>query len=75
MTTYWSLCNWRNKTIFEVDFKPPHNPVAVIKNFTKEIDGCTSKSLHYNLERKNTIYVGWRNPPTDWLKLNSDDAC
>jgi len=24
---------------------------------------------------KETIYIGWKNPPEGWIKLNSDGAC
>lgn len=75
MTTYWSLWNCKSKTIFEIDFKPPHNPVAVIQNFTKKISGWTSQFLHRNSQRNDTIYIGWIKSLTGGLKLNSDGTC
>ena len=47
----------------------------VIQNFTTQIDLCSTISPHRNLQRKETIYVGWDKPSEGWIKLNCDGAC
>jgi len=56
-------------------FTSQTNPVMVIQNFTSQIDLCSTLPPHRNLQRKETIYVGWDKPPEGWIKLNSDGAC
>jgi ribonuclease HI len=75
MTTCWFLWKWRNKSIFEDDFQQPNNPILAIHNFTRGMDLCSTQLPHPNIQRKETIYIGWKKPPEGWIKLNSDGAC
>ncbi|CAJ2642097.1 unnamed protein product [Trifolium pratense] len=75
MTTCWYLWKWRNKTIFDADFRRPNNPTVLIQRFIKDVEYSTMKSLHIGPKLKDTIYIGWKRPGEGWVKLNSDGAC
>jgi len=70
MTTCWFMWAWRNKAIFEKNFQQLNNPVLVIQNFAQKIDLCSNQRLHCNFQMKETIYIGWKNPPLK-VGLNS----
>jgi len=75
MTTRWFTWTWRNKAIFEENFQQPNNIVLVIQNFARKIDLCSNQRLHRIFQMKETIYIGWKKSPEDWIKLNHDGAC
>jgi hypothetical protein len=75
MTSCWFLWTWRNKVIFEDYFEQRNNVILVINNFTRGMELCSTKLLHQNIQRNETIYIGWNKPPEGWIKLNNDGAC
>ncbi|PNX88361.1 hypothetical protein L195_g044464 [Trifolium pratense] len=62
MTTCWYLSKWRNKTIFEADFRRPNNPTLLIHRFIKDIEDSKMKSLHRWPKLKDIIYIGSKRP-------------
>ena len=36
---------------------------------------CSNQPSHRDIQMKETIYIGWKKPPNDWIKLNSDGTC
>ncbi|GAU30478.1 hypothetical protein TSUD_18580 [Trifolium subterraneum] len=58
------LWMWRNKSIFEEDFRRPNNPTHVVLKKATEIDRC--------MQKKDTIFIGWNQPQEGWIKLNCD---
>ncbi|CAJ2657953.1 unnamed protein product [Trifolium pratense] len=74
MVACWHLWNWRNKAIFEEDFQRPNDPSQVILRMTKDIEQY-ERTLKTGIRiQRETIYIGWKNPHGDWIKLNCDGA-
>jgi ribonuclease HI len=65
---------WRNKSIFEEDFRRPNNPTDVILKMSMEVDRCEQTHLDGWTRQNDTIYIGWKQPQDGWFKLNCDGA-
>ena len=74
MTTCWYLWTWQNKSIFEADFGRPSNPTLVTHRFIKNIEDITLDPAYKRLQKKETIYIGWKRHQMGWVKLNTDGA-
>ncbi|CAJ2630361.1 unnamed protein product [Trifolium pratense] len=74
MVACWHLWNWRNKAIFEEDFQRPNDPSQVILRMTKDIEQYERTLMTGIRIQRETIYIGWKNPHGDWIKLNCDGA-
>jgi hypothetical protein len=74
MVTCWNLWMWRNKSIFEEDFHQPIDPICVILDLVRVIDKGNHLHLTEGSKHFYTVYIGWRRPPRDWVKLNCDEA-
>ncbi|GAU35182.1 hypothetical protein TSUD_319920 [Trifolium subterraneum] len=74
MVTCWYMWQWRNKSIFDEDFRRPSNPIHAILKMVRDIDSCKHNQLIGRQRKNDTIFVGWKQPPEGWIKLNCDGA-
>ncbi|GAU44619.1 hypothetical protein TSUD_378970 [Trifolium subterraneum] len=74
MVACWHLWTWRNKSIFEDDFRRPNNPTHVILKMAMKIDRCEQTHLNGWPRQKDTVFIGWKQPREGWIKLNCDGA-
>lgn len=74
MVTYWYLWTCRNKSIFEAGFHRPTNPTQMTLKMTNEINSCEQRHMTGQPHQKDTIFIGWKQPPEGCVKLNCDDA-
>lgn len=66
----------RIKLFLKIIFQKLNDLVWTIHNFIGGINSCSTKSLHHNIQPKETIYIGWKNhPAVGWIKLNSNGTC
>jgi hypothetical protein len=61
---------WRNTIILEEDFQRPTDPIFMILNMVDDIDKYTRHPL--NICQCNTMFIGWKRPREEWIKLNCD---
>ncbi|GAU36844.1 hypothetical protein TSUD_213680 [Trifolium subterraneum] len=74
MVVCWHIWTWRNKAIFEEDFQRPNDPSQVILRMTKDIKHYKHTLMTGIRRQRETIYIGWKYPHGDWIKLNCDGA-
>ncbi|GAU37815.1 hypothetical protein TSUD_276320 [Trifolium subterraneum] len=74
MVACWYLWTWRNKSIFEDDFRRPNNPTHVNLKMAMEIDRCEQTHLNGWPQQKDTVFISWKQPREGWIKLNCDGA-
>jgi hypothetical protein len=65
---------WRNKSVFEEDFRRPNNPTQVILKMAMEIDGYEQTHLKGWTHQYDTAFIGWNQSQEGWIKLNCDDV-
>jgi hypothetical protein len=65
---------WRNKNIFEEDFRRFNNPTHLILKMYMEIDKCEQTHLDGWTRQNDTIFISWKQPLEGWFKLNCDGA-
>jgi hypothetical protein len=70
----WYMCKWRNKSIFDEDFRRPSNPTHVIMKMAMDIDSREHNHLIRGQRKKDIVFIGWKRPPESWIKLNCDGA-
>jgi ribonuclease HI len=68
------MWKWRNKFIFDEDFRRPSNPTHVNLKMAMNIDSCEHNHLIRGQRKKDTVFIGWKRPPEGWIKLNCDGA-
>jgi hypothetical protein len=74
MVACWHLWLWRNKSLFEEDFQRPNDPTQVILKMVAQIDQYGHTLPTERHRRLETIYIGWKHPQGEWIKLNCDGA-
>ncbi|GAU39340.1 hypothetical protein TSUD_60910 [Trifolium subterraneum] len=57
MITCWHLWMWRNKSIFEEDFRRPNNPTHVILKMSREVDRCEQTHLDGWTRQNDIVFI------------------
>ncbi|KAK9939901.1 hypothetical protein M0R45_016581 [Rubus argutus] len=66
----WFIWKWRNKHVFESNFRTPQNPSVIIIAVAKE---WFNAQAHYNVDHDYSMeLLCWSKPPTSFFKLNID---
>ncbi|GAU10638.1 hypothetical protein TSUD_421140, partial [Trifolium subterraneum] len=74
MVACWHIWTWRNKSIFEEGFQRPNDPSQAILKMVTEIDRYGHTLPNERYRQLETIYIGWKHPQGEWIKLNCDGA-
>lgn len=68
----WFIWKWRNKFIFDADFKGPYNASTIIFDYLLEWNNADLKPL--STASSKTEFLRWQKPPTGMFKLNVDGS-
>jgi ribonuclease HI len=68
----WYIWKWRNKGVFDSQFKFPENPFLIILHFAQEWFSIHKQDARVNV--KQTVVLQWTKPPHNCFKLNVDGS-
>ncbi|KAF7807419.1 ribonuclease H [Senna tora] len=69
----WMLWHWRNKDLFDSNFKKPPWPWKCILDFAEDIRNAAENVLSSTSRRTHTeVLLRWSEPWAGWFKVNSD---
>lgn len=74
MVTCWNIWRWKNISILKEDFHRPTNPIHLILEMVRAIEMGEHPHLAGESRHLDTIYIGWKKPHEDYVKLNSNGA-
>lgn len=64
----WYIWKWRNKSIFDDQFRYPESPLQIISEWFNTMMKVT------NVADKETLFLRWIKPPLGYFKLNVDGS-
>ncbi|GAU43243.1 hypothetical protein TSUD_241340 [Trifolium subterraneum] len=66
---------WRNKEKHEESFSRPSNAVLHVMNQVKYYQDADCENVIVVSPTREVVMVGWKYPPSGWVKLNTDGSC
>jgi len=68
----WQIWKERNHRIFNSTVSPYTNTVRVIRRLVEDIIHSMAGESGFTVNSKQRVFIGWRYPPIDWVKVNVD---